>query len=80
MYDRLTNIQTQESSEKMPNKKKLKKKKPKKSKSKNKIPKIGKMMHAIVLFIEPTDEGFTSRLKIGNLLINRFAIDEDASF
>ena len=37
-------------------------------------------MHKIVLFIEPTDDAFSTPSKIGHLFMNRFAIDEDASF
>ena len=37
-------------------------------------------MQKIVLFIEPSEYGFASPSKIGNLFTNRFAIDEDAAF
>ena len=37
-------------------------------------------MQRIVLFIEPTDDAFHTPLKIGNLFMNRFAVDEDAAF
>ena len=37
-------------------------------------------MQKIVLFIEPTDKAFQTPSKIGNLFMNRFVIDEDASF
>ena len=36
-------------------------------------------MQKIVLFIEPNDNAFETPLKIGNLFMNRFAVDEDAS-
>ena len=36
-------------------------------------------MQQIVLFIEPTAVAFETPSKIGNLLMNRFAIDEDAA-
>ena len=36
-------------------------------------------MHKIVLFIEPSDYAFVTPLKIGNLFMNRFAVDEDAA-
>ena len=36
-------------------------------------------MQKIVLFIEPTNRAYRTPLKIGNLFLNRFAIDEDAS-
>ena len=34
-------------------------------------------MQKIVLFIEPQKEKYDTPLKIGNLFMNRFAIDED---
>ena len=34
-------------------------------------------MQKIVLFIEPQDAKWTTPLKIGNLFMNRFGIDED---
>ena len=34
-------------------------------------------MQKIVLFIEPQDAKWTTPLNIGNLFMNRFAIDED---
>ena len=34
-------------------------------------------MQKIVLFIEPQKEKFVTPLKIGNLFMNRFSIDED---
>ena len=36
-------------------------------------------MQKIILFIEPNDRAFYTPVKIGNLFMNRFAIDEDAS-
>ena len=36
-------------------------------------------MQKIVLFIEPQEEKCFTPLKIGNLFINRFGIDEDGS-
>ena len=36
-------------------------------------------MTKIVLFIEPNADAFFTPLKIGNLFMNRFAIDEDAA-
>ena len=36
-------------------------------------------MQKIVLFIEPTDKLYITPLKIGNLFMNRFAVDEDAA-
>ena len=39
-----------------------------------------KSSQKIVLFLEPSDHAFNTPLKIGHLFMNRFAIDEDASF
>ena len=36
-------------------------------------------MQKLVLFIEPNDDAFNTPLKIGNLFMNRFAVDEDAA-
>ena len=36
-------------------------------------------MNKIVLFIEPSDDAFSTPEKIGHLFMNRFAVDEDAS-
>ena len=38
-----------------------------------------KNMQKIVLFIEPFDELWMTPLKIGNLFMNRFAVEEDAA-
>ena len=37
-------------------------------------------MNKIVLFIEPNEDAFSTPEKIGHLFINRFSVDEDASF
>ena len=37
-------------------------------------------MQKFALFIEPFDEAWFTPLKIGNLFMNRFAVDEDAAF
>ena len=37
-------------------------------------------MHKIVLFIESNHAAFETPEKIGHLIMNRFAVDEDASF
>ena len=37
-------------------------------------------MYKIVLFIEPSDDAFNMSFKIGYLFMNRFAIDEEATF
>ena len=36
-------------------------------------------MQKIVLFIEPNHDAWMTPLKIGNLFMNRFAVDEDAA-
>ena len=37
-------------------------------------------MQKIVLFIEPSEEAWRTPLKIGNLFMNRFAVDEDLAY
>ena len=37
-------------------------------------------MHQIVLFIAPRENDFDRDSEIGNLFMNRFAIEEDANF
>ena len=37
-------------------------------------------MQIIILFIEPNSEPFETLGKIGNLFVNRFAIEEDGQF
>ena len=44
------------------------------------VSEMPKIMQGIVLFIEPNDDAFHTPIKIGNLFMNRFAIDEDAGF
>ena len=39
---------------------------------------MSKLNQKIVLFIEPADKAWSKPSKIGNLFMNRFAIDEDA--
>ena len=39
---------------------------------------MSKLNQKIVLFIEPAEEAWSKPSKIGNLFLNRFAIDEDA--
>ena len=41
---------------------------------------MAKIMQKIVVFIDVADEPPVTPLKIGNLIMNRFSIDEDASF
>ena len=36
-------------------------------------------MQKIILFIEPNDEAFMTPAKIGDIFMNRFAIDENAT-
>ena len=36
-------------------------------------------MQKIILFVEPSDDLFVTPVKIGDLFMNRFAIDENAS-
>ena len=36
-------------------------------------------MQKIILFVEPNDDLFSTPAKIGDLFMNRFAIDENAS-
>ena len=40
---------------------------------------MAKIMQKIVLFIEPSDDAWQTPLKIGNLFMNRCAVDEDAA-
>ena len=37
-------------------------------------------MQKIVLFMEPNDDACFTPLKIGNLFMNRFAVEEDPAF
>ena len=37
-------------------------------------------MNKILAFIEPNDDAFSTPAKIGHLFLNRFSVDEDASF
>ena len=36
-------------------------------------------MQKIILFVEPSDDAFETPAKIGDIFMNRFAIDENAS-
>ena len=40
---------------------------------------MSKIKQKIVLFIEPSDNAHDTPLKIGNLFMNRLAVDEDAA-
>ena len=37
-------------------------------------------MQNLVVFMEPTVDAFDTSLKAGNMIFNRFCIDEDAAF
>ena len=37
-------------------------------------------MHKIILFVEPSDEDFVLPIEIGDLFMNRFAIEEEDMF
>ena len=39
-----------------------------------------KIMQNLVLLVEPPEDKFNISLKAGNMCLNRFCIDEDASF
>ena len=39
-----------------------------------------KLMQQIVLFIEPAENAYQTPSNIGNLFMNRFAVDEDANY
>ena len=41
--------------------------------------KMSKIMQKFLFFIDPTEHGFETPLKIGNLFMNRFAVDEVAA-
>ena len=41
---------------------------------------MSKNMQQIVLFIQPSKDAWRTPFEIGNLFINRFAVDEDAAF
>ena len=37
-------------------------------------------MQNLVVFMEPTEDFYDTPLKVGNMILNRFCIDEDAAF
>ena len=39
-----------------------------------------KITQNIVFFMEPSENAYTTPLKGGNMILNRFCIDEDAAF
>ena len=41
---------------------------------------MSKIMQNLVVFMEPFEDAFDTPLKGGNMILNRFCIDEDAAF
>ena len=41
---------------------------------------MSKKMQNLVVFMEPSEDAFSTPLKGGNMILNRFCIDEDAAF
>ena len=41
---------------------------------------MSKKMHNLVVLIEPSRDAHQTPLKAGNMILNRFCIDEDAAF
>ena len=41
---------------------------------------MSKKMQNLVVLIEPSDDAWRTPLKGGNMILNRFCIDEDAAF
>ena len=41
---------------------------------------MSKNMQNLVVFMEPSEDAFSTPLKGGNMILNRFCIDEDAAF
>ena len=41
---------------------------------------MSKKMQNLVVFMEPNEEAHETPLKAGNMILNRFCIDEDAAF
>ena len=41
---------------------------------------MSKTMQNLVVFMEPNEEASRTPLKAGNMILNRFCIDEDAAF
>ena len=37
-------------------------------------------MQNLIVFMEPTERAYDTPLKAGNMILNRFCIDEDAAF
>ena len=41
---------------------------------------MSKKMQNLVVFMEPSEDAYDTPLKGGNMILNRFCIDEDAAF
>ena len=41
---------------------------------------MSKIMQSLVVLMEPSEESWNTSLKCGNMILNRFCIDEDAAF
>ena len=41
---------------------------------------MSKIMQNLVVLMEPSEDAFANSLKAGNMILNRFCIDEDAAF
>ena len=41
---------------------------------------MSKIMHNLVVLMEPSRDAHDNSLKAGNMILNRFCIDEDAAF
>ena len=41
---------------------------------------MSKIMQNLVVLMEPSEDTWNSSLKAGNMILNRFCIDEDATF
>ena len=41
---------------------------------------VSKKMQNLLVFIEPSKDAYNTLLKGGNMILNRFCIDEDAAF
>ena len=41
---------------------------------------MSKIMQNLVVFMEPSEDADDVSLKVGNMILNRFCIDEDAAF
>ena len=41
---------------------------------------MSKIMQNLVVFMEPSEDAYNISLKAGNMILNRFIIDEDAAF